>query len=87
VPTLVESGFDVEVSNWRGVMARPGMTDSAREDLIQLVVDMHDSDEWAEALENAGWDDQLLTGAEYGEFLAEEETRVRQILQEIGLIS
>jgi putative tricarboxylic transport membrane protein len=86
VPTLVESGFDVEVSNWRGVMARPGMSDTAREDLIQLVVDMHDSDEWAEALENNGWEDQLLTGDEYGEFLAEEETRVRQILQEIGLI-
>ena len=86
VPTLLESGFDVEVSNWRGVMARPGMSDSAREDLIQLVVDTHDSDEWQEALESFGWDDQLLTGDDYGEFLAEEEARVREILIQIGLV-
>jgi putative tricarboxylic transport membrane protein len=86
VPTLVESGFDVELSNWRGVMARPGMGTSAREDLIALVVDTHDSDEWAEALDNNGWDDLLLTGEDYGRFLAEEETRVREILQQIGLV-
>jgi putative tricarboxylic transport membrane protein len=86
VPTLVESGFDVEVSNWRGVMGRPDMSDSAREDLIALVVDTHDSDEWAEALENNGWDDLLLTGDDYGDFLAAEETRVREILVQIGLI-
>ncbi|WP_456550192.1 Bug family tripartite tricarboxylate transporter substrate binding protein [Blastococcus sp. SYSU D00813] len=86
VPTLVESGFEVEVSNWRGLMARPGMSDQAREDLIQLVVDAHDTDEWADALENNGWDDQLLTGDDYGEFLAAEEERVRGVLQQIGLV-
>jgi putative tricarboxylic transport membrane protein len=67
-------------------MARPGMSDSAREDLIQLVVDAHDSDEWQEALESFGWSDELLTGAEYGDFLTEEETRVREILVQIGLV-
>ncbi|MGY1805275.1 Bug family tripartite tricarboxylate transporter substrate binding protein [Blastococcus sp. SYSU D00922] len=86
VPTLVESGFDVEVDNWRGVMARPGMSRSAREDLIQLVVDAHDSDEWQEELENRGWEDLLLTGDDYRDFLAEEEIRVREILTQIGLI-
>ncbi|MGY1616859.1 Bug family tripartite tricarboxylate transporter substrate binding protein [Geodermatophilus sp. SYSU D00691] len=86
VPTLVESGFDVEVSNWRGVMARPGMSAAARDDLTQLVVDAHDSDEWQEALENNGWDDLLLTGDDYGEFIAEEVQRVRPILEQIGLV-
>jgi putative tricarboxylic transport membrane protein len=86
VPTLVESGFEVELSNWRGVMARPGMSDAAREDLIQLVVDTHDSDEWQEALANNGWDDLMLVGDDYARFLAEEETRVREILVQIGLV-
>jgi putative tricarboxylic transport membrane protein len=86
VPTIVESGFDVEVTNWRGLMARPGMSDEARQDLIALVQDAHDSDEWAEALDNNGWLDTFQTGDEYGDFLAEEETRVRQVLTEIGLI-
>ncbi|HET6392793.1 MAG TPA: tripartite tricarboxylate transporter substrate binding protein [Blastococcus sp.] len=86
VPTLVESGFDVEVDNWRGVMARPGMSRSAREDLTQLVVDAHDSDEWQEELETRGWEDLFLVGDEYGAFIAEEEVRVREILTQIGLI-
>jgi putative tricarboxylic transport membrane protein len=58
----------------------------AREDLTQLVVDAHDTDEWQEALENNGWLDTFQTGDEYGEFLAEEEVRVRQVLTGIGLI-
>ena len=86
VPTLREAGYDVTVDNWRGLMARPGMSAGAREDLTQLVVDAHDSDEWQDALENNGWTDLLLTGDDYRDFLAEEETRVRTILQQIGLV-
>jgi putative tricarboxylic transport membrane protein len=86
VPTIIESGFDVEVTNWRGLMARPGMSDGAREDLIALVQDAHDTDEWAEALDANGWLDTFQTGDEYGAFLAEEETRVREVLTQIGLI-
>jgi len=86
VPTIIESGYDVEVTNWRGLMARPGMSAGAREDLIGLVTEAHDTDEWQEALDTNGWLDTFMTGDEYGEFLAEEETRVRQVLTEIGLI-
>ena len=86
VPTITESGFDVEVTNWRGLMARRGMSSAARDDLIALVQDAHDTDEWADALDANGWLDTFQTGAEYGEFLAEEETRVRQVLTEIGLV-
>ncbi|MPR00418.1 tripartite tricarboxylate transporter substrate binding protein [Modestobacter sp. I12A-02628] len=87
VPTIIEAGFDVEVTNWRGLMARPGMSDQAREDLIQLVVDAHATDEWQQEIETRGWIDQFTTGEEYGAFLAEEETRVREVLTQIGLIS
>ena len=86
VPTIIESGYDVEVTNWRGLMARPGMSDGAREDLIALVTEAHDTDEWAQALDANGWLDTFQTGDEYGEFLAEEEARVRQVLTDIGLI-
>lgn len=86
VPTLQESDIDVELSNWRGFMARPGMSDEAREDLIDLVVQAHDTDAWSAELDNKGWDDELLTGEEYGAFLEDERERVDTILTEIGLI-
>ena len=37
-------------------------------------------------LAKQGWDDEFLTGPDYGRFLAEEEQRVTGILREIGLV-
>ncbi len=86
VPTITEAGFDVVVLNWRGLMARPGMSEKALADLVELVTTVHDTPEWQEALANNSWDDLFLPGADYGAFLREEETRVRAILVEIGLV-
>ena len=85
VPTLTEAGSDVVLLNWRGLMTHPGMADEAFADLLALVQQAHDTPEWAEVLQKQGWDDLFLPGEEYTAFLAEEETRVRTILGEIGL--
>jgi putative tricarboxylic transport membrane protein len=85
VPTMTEAGSDVVLSNWRGLMARPGMEEQARTDLLALVTQAHDTPEWKDILAKNGWDDLYLTGDDYGKFLAEEETRVRTIFSEIGL--
>ena len=36
VPTLKESGVDVELTNWRGVVAPPGITDEQEKALEDL---------------------------------------------------
>ena len=84
-PTLQESGVEVELTNWRGVMAPPGIDDQQRADLIELIEDAHDSEEWAEALADNGWEDQFLTGDDFGAYIEEEQVRVREILVQIGL--
>ena len=86
VPTLTQQGFDVVLSNWRGVLARPGMSAQARRDLVDLVTTAHDTDAWREALRDQGWDNAFLAGDAYGRFLAAEEARVRGIMTDIGLI-
>ncbi len=85
VPTMAEAGSDVVLLNWRGLMAHPGMTAESLADLLELVRQAHDTPEWAEVLKKQGWDDLFLPGEAYAAFLAEEETRVRTILSEIGL--
>ena len=85
VPTITESGFEVVMSNWRGLMGHPGLTAAAREALTRLVADTQATPDWKEVLATNGWDDLFLTGAEFASFLAAEETRVRTILKEIGL--
>jgi putative tricarboxylic transport membrane protein len=85
VPTITEGGLDVVLSNWRGLMTRPGIADDAKADLLDLVIRAHDTPDWKDVLDKNGWDDLFLPGDEYAAFLAEEETRVRTILDEIGL--
>jgi putative tricarboxylic transport membrane protein len=86
VPTIKEAGFDVVVSNWRGLMTRPGIAEKPLADLIELVQRAHDTPEWRDVLAKQGWDDEFLAGADYGRFLADEEQRVSTILRQIGLV-
>ncbi len=85
VPTMTEAGYDLVLSNWRGLMSHPGLTPDARADLTDLVTRAHDTPEWQDVLSKNGFDDLYLTGDDYGAFLNEEEQRVQKILTEIGL--
>ncbi|MET8111249.1 Bug family tripartite tricarboxylate transporter substrate binding protein [Streptomyces prasinus] len=84
-PTLQEAGYDVNFTNWRGIVAPPGLTDAERDQLIALVEELHDSKEWRASLKQNGWDDAFLTGEEFGEFLEAEDERVVSVLKELGL--
>ena len=85
VPTITEAGLDVTVTNWRGLMAHPGMAPEARADLVDLVTRAHDTADWKDILTKNGFDDEFLPGEDYGRFLAEEQQRVTEILDRIGL--
>ncbi|MGV9455858.1 Bug family tripartite tricarboxylate transporter substrate binding protein [Streptomyces sp. NPDC003635] len=84
-PTLRESGFDVNFTNWRGIVAPPGLTEAERDKLTRLVRELHDSPEWQESLEQNGWADAFLTGEEFGDFLDAQDKRVVSVLKELGL--
>jgi putative tricarboxylic transport membrane protein len=84
-PTLQESGIDVELTNWRGVVAPPGITENERQALVDLVDDMTASEAWDEALARQGWTSEILTGDDFGEFLDQEVTRVDDVIEELGI--
>ena len=84
-PTLTESGIDLVFTNWRGVLAPPGISDEQRDYLIELFTDMHDTDEWHEAVADNGWIDSFATGDEFAAFLKEQDSRVADTLKELGL--
>jgi putative tricarboxylic transport membrane protein len=86
-PTLTEAGLDVELINWRGVVAPPNISEEAKTRLTTLVDQVHNSPAWKEQLQNNGWTDTYLSGPEFQAFLAEEQTRVRGVLTELGLVT
>ncbi|ORT60098.1 tripartite tricarboxylate transporter substrate binding protein [Streptomyces sp. CB03238] len=84
-PTLREAGLDTEFTNWRGIVAPPGLTAAERDKLIGLVEKLHASKEWRESLKKNGWSDAYLSGEEFGTFLDEQNERVDSVLKELGL--
>lgn len=85
VPTFIESGLDVEMSNWRGYVAPAGISDETRDELVAIVTEMHATTEWEDAMTRNRWTDSFSTGAELEEFIAAETLRVAAIIEELGL--
>lgn len=85
VPTFRELGVDVEMANWRGYVAPPGIDDATRDELIEMVTEMHDMAAWDDVLARNNWVDSFLTGDEFGDYLSAESERVEAILKELGL--
>ena len=85
VPTLQEAGVDVELTNWRGVVAPKGISDEQRDALEDLMGQMVRSDAWAEALDREGWTDAASGADEFADFIVSEQERVDKIVDELGI--
>ena len=84
-PTLTESGVDVKFTNWRGIVAPPGLSSADRKQLIALIDDLRDSPQWKAALKKNGWTDAYLSGEDFGTFMESEDKRVAHVLSTLGL--
>lgn len=84
-PTLKEQGIDIELFNWRGVFAPPGISDAQKAEMVALVEKMTASPQWKDACAKRDWTQITLTGDKYAAFVAEETTRIEAILKDLGL--
>lgn len=86
VPTLKEQGLGVELVNWRGIVAGPGITPAQKAALSNAVEKALKSPEWAKVLKARGWDDAYLGADEFAAFLKADQIRVKEVLTTIGLV-
>jgi putative tricarboxylic transport membrane protein len=84
-PTLRESDVDVEFTNWRGIVAPPGISQNDTDKLVRLFTDLQDTKQWREALKTNGWTPAFMPGKQFGDFLADENDRVASVLSDLGL--
>ncbi|MCS5478703.1 tripartite tricarboxylate transporter substrate-binding protein [Corynebacterium sp. YIM 101645] len=85
VPTFMEQGVDVSMSNWRGLVAPPGITDEARDELLAIIEELRNTQEWQDAVKRNSWIDTYQTGEEFQAFLDEEVETAHQVVKELGL--
>jgi putative tricarboxylic transport membrane protein len=85
IPSLKEQGVDVELSNWRGVWAAPGISKAQRDELIAAVEKGVKSPAWQETLKKQDWSDFWLAGDAFGKYVEEENKRLGDILGALAL--
>jgi putative tricarboxylic transport membrane protein len=86
VPTMKEQGYNIEIANWRGVYAAPGITPEQRKALIDMVVKATKTKSWAESLEKNSWTPSLLTGKEFEDFVDREFASLRATMVKAGMV-
>jgi putative tricarboxylic transport membrane protein len=86
VPTLKEQGINVEIGNWRGVYAAPGITPEQRKALTDMVVKATKSKAWAEAMDKNAWTPALLAGKEFEDFVDREFASLRATMVKAGMV-
>jgi putative tricarboxylic transport membrane protein len=86
VPTFKEQGIDLVLTNWRSVVAPPGITDAQKKALADAIDKMAKSKAWQDILKQKGWDDAYLPGEAFAKFLKDEQVRVNNVLKSVGLV-
>jgi putative tricarboxylic transport membrane protein len=84
VPTLKELGYNISLTNWRGIVAAPGITPEQKQVLQDIVTEVVQTPEWKDAIERNQWTDRFLAGEEFERFIADESEAVNNIWNELG---
>ena len=86
IPTLKESGIDVELANWRGIVGPPELAEEDANCLDQAIADAVQSETWQATLKQMGWTDYYAGREEFTTFINDEIERVNTLLVELQLI-
>jgi hypothetical protein len=55
VENLTSQGYDVTITNWRGIVGPPGLSDEQRDQVVDFVERVQASPAWKKNLQRFGW--------------------------------
>lgn len=84
VPTLKSSGIDLVFSNWRGIVAPPGISDADRQRWVDALTELHRSARWQAELDRHGWTDAFATGDRFAAYLTQQDRLVADLAASLG---
>ncbi len=85
IPTFREAGFDLVLSNWRGVFLPPGLRPEHIAWWESLIERMHASQTWQTYLTKNGWVDGYIRRAEFVQTVKDDQVRYTAILNHLHI--
>ena len=85
IPTLKEQGVNVDLFNWRGIFAAPGINDAQKKALLAAVETTVKSPAWKETLTRMDWTDIYLGGDDFAKYVDAENKRIGDIMAKLHL--
>ncbi|WP_170766368.1 tripartite tricarboxylate transporter substrate binding protein [Ruegeria lacuscaerulensis] len=85
-PTLKEQGIDTSFVNWRGFFGAPGLPEAEAEEYRAVLAAMYDTAEWGEVRDRNGWVDIHNSGADFEEFLNQQEQAISDLMKKLGFL-
>ncbi|MFL5027070.1 MAG: Bug family tripartite tricarboxylate transporter substrate binding protein [Microvirga sp.] len=86
VPSIKEQGIDLEIANWRAVVAPPGISADQKKALTDAMDKLAQSKEWQELLKAKGWENAYVSGDAFAKILANEQALTKEVLTAVGLV-
>ncbi len=86
VPTMQESGVDLEFDQWRGIAAPKGTPQAVIDKLSPLMKKAVESKEWIEFASSLGSTPRYQSPVVFGKFVAEVDKETREIMEGAGLL-
>ena len=84
-PTLREQGVDIAMSNWRGLVAAPGLNEHDKAAIQDYVRTLASTPQWRDALARNNWINAFQTGPDFERFLRQDTDAIRDITSRLGL--
>ncbi|UYF99598.1 Bug family tripartite tricarboxylate transporter substrate binding protein [Halomonas sp. GD1P12] len=69
VPTMKEKGFDVTVSNWRGIAAPAGLDEETKQQWVEALRIASEDPRFINAVNNIGLEVDFMAGPEFDEYV------------------
>lgn len=84
IPTLVEQGYDVTITNWRALFAPPTATEEQVNELQDLVAEAVATPEWQATVERNYWRESPMQDEEFEQYIEDETDRITTLFEEMG---
>ncbi|WP_136069294.1 Bug family tripartite tricarboxylate transporter substrate binding protein [Modicisalibacter radicis] len=87
VPTLNEAtDMDLQLGAWRGLVAPKGLPDDIAERLENAMQEIVHDDQWRQQMTDRGFGIQWRNAEAFSDFIADEQSSVRKLIDTIGLV-